>query len=382
MKIIYAKKFRFPNESANAIQALNMLEAFSACADQVCSFFSFDSSLAGAPESFLRTAYGREPGKLGAYTVAPPASRGLRYSLWLARHVISAKRTSLIYAREVSEARRALWFRHLHLPALPLFYEAHKFNLGNQDSPLCLEDKRKEINRFLSRVNGVIFIDKTLQEHAMEQFKFHAPSYVASAGVDVAMFSRRAAELPSSEVLVGYFGKMVEEKGVMLLAETLRFLPERYRIRFIGSVSENNKSILLRVAGAGASRVEFTGRVQHTELVKAMAGVHISVVPQILNDQIFSPLKLLESMAMGLPLVCTPIPHLKHALQDGKHALFAEDMSPEALAKAIKTLGDSPALMESMQRENRAYAEQFSWEKRAQGIVEFMRDVISKKMVR
>ena len=136
---------------------------------------------------------------------------------------------------------------------------------------------------------------------------------------------------------------------------------------------------LLSVAGEAASRIEFRGNVPQTALPRALEGVHISVIPLIHEGLFFSPLKLAESLAMGLPLVCTPIQHLKHRLQDGNHAIFAEAVSPQALARAICTLGESPDLMLRMQRENRAYAQQFSWEKRAQGIVEFMREVMEEQ---
>lgn len=381
MQIIYAKKFRFPTKSANAIQAVNMLAAFSACGLRVCSFFSFNESIADQ-EKFLLGAYGLNPDKLGTYISASQAMRGARYSLWLARSVLSAERESAIYAREGAEARRALYFRHLHRPKLPLFYEAHKFAFDERAAPAMLIQKQNEIRKFLAQLNGIVFIDQTLQEQAIEQFGLQVPSYVAPAGVDTDMFGQRRDAAPSSEVLIGYFGKMVEEKGVLLLAEALRFLPERYRIRFVGDISEKNKNLLLCAAGIASTRIELRGRVPQTELADAMDGVHISVIPSIHEGLFFSPLKLAESLAMGLPLVCTPIPHLRHSLQEETHAIFAENMTSEALAKAIQTVGDSPELMERMQRENRAYAQQFSWEKRAQGIVDFMREVMEKQLRR
>lgn len=377
MDIIYAKKFRFPNKSANVIQALNMLAAFSTCSRRVSSFFSFGENL-DSPDRFLRAYYGLDTDKFGDYTVAPRALRGLRYPLWLARRVMLADKESLVYAREETEVRRAGLFRHLHMPALPLFYEVHKFDFDAQGDFPQQEQRREDIRRLLSIVSGVVFVDQSLQEQAVAQFGLKVPAHIAPGGVDIDMFGRRKSVLPSSEVTVGYFGKISEEKGAMLLAAALRFLPEQYRLRFVGDARGKDKECLLTAAGDAAPRIELRDKVSQAHLAEAMEGVHISVIPVVNEGQFFSPLKRAESLAMGLPLVCTPIPHLKRVLQEGKHALFAEDITPEALAKAICTLGSSPALMESMQRENRAYAEQFSWQKRAQGIVDFMREVMKK----
>ena len=378
MHIIYAKKFRFPNNSANAIQAMNMLAAFSACDQQVYSFFSFNKTIDDR-EKFLQDVYGFDSRKLGMSTSVSQALRGARYSMWLAQRVLSADREVLIYVREGAEVRRALWFRHLRRPAPPLFYEVHKFDIDERAAPAEAAKRRKEVSKLLSQMSGIVFIDQTLYEQAIDQFGFKSPSYVAPAGVNTALFGQRRDAAPTSDVLVGYLGKMVEEKGVILLAEALRFLPERYRIRFVGDINEKNKELLLRAAGGASSRIELRGRVPQTELSAAMEGVHISVIPSIHEDLFFSPLKLAESLAMGLPLACTPISHLKHSLQEGKHAIFAESITPAALAKAIRTLGDSPELLGRMQRENRIYAQQFSWEKRARGIVEFMREVMEKQ---
>ena len=381
MNIIYAKKFRFPNGSANAIQALNMLAAFSTCARRVNSFFSFNKDL-GDPKTFLQTYSGRSFEQLGECVIAPRELRGVRYPLWLGRRILLAEKDSLIYAREETEVLRARLLRHLHAPALPLFYEVHKFDFGEQEGSLQKEKRRQELCKLLAGTSGVIFVDQALLDQAQAEFGLRAPAHIAPGGVDIGMFGRRRASLPSSEVLVGYFGKIDEEKGALLLARALRFLPDRYRIRFVGDISEKDRERLLHLAGDAVSRIELKDKVSQAHLADAMDGVHISVIPLINKEKFFSPLKRAESLAMGLPLVCTPIPHLRHVLQDGKHALFAEAVTPEALAKAIKTLGDSSALMERMQAENRAYAQQFSWEKRAQGIVEFMSDVIPGKQPR
>ncbi len=378
MNIIYAKKFRLPDGSANIIQGLNMLAAFSACPAQVHSFFSFDKQFDNT-ETFFSDIHGWTAGELGEHTTAPQTGRGVRYSWWLARCILLSEKESLIYTRENWAARQALRFRFLHLPPLPVFHEVHKFNFSMESITVSALRRRNKMCNLLARVAGVVFIDEGLQQLAREHLGLRTPSLVAPSGVDLSIFGQCPGASPSSEVLLGYFGKIAEEKGVMLLARALRFLPQQYRLRLVGDITEKDKNLLLGVAGEAATRIEFKERVAPILLGDAMQGVHISVIPFILENQFLSPLKLAESLAMGLPLVCTPVSHLKRRLEHGKHALFAEDMTPEALAKTIRTLGDSPELMERMQRENRAYAQQFSWEKRAQGIVEFMRDVMKKK---
>jgi glycosyltransferase involved in cell wall biosynthesis len=374
MHIIYAKHFRFPHTPANVIQGLNMLDAFSACSAQVHSFFSIDKNI-NYKEAFIHAV--REFGfeSLGDYTVVPKICRGLHYTLWLARHILSSGVQTVIYTRENSPVRQALRFRCLRHPPIPIFHEVHNFDFGLENPSLQDRRKQDELVRILAKINGVIFIDEGLQEQAREHLKLRVPSYVAPSGANISLFAKRRFPPLSSDILLGFFGKINEAKGVMLLARAMQFLPEQYRLRLVGNISEKDKNLLFKAAGAAVHRIELKERVVPALLAEAMQGVHISVIPSVAEEAFLSPLKLAESLAMGLPLVCMPMPHLKRILQEGKHALFAESTTAEALAKSIRVLGDSPVLMESMQRENRVYAEQFSWQKRAQGIMDFMQEV-------
>ena len=77
MNIIYAKKFSFPNESANALQGLNMLAAFSACSDRVYSFLSYAKNF-NSHDEFIRTIQASGVEEFGTYTVASNTLRGVR----------------------------------------------------------------------------------------------------------------------------------------------------------------------------------------------------------------------------------------------------------------------------------------------------------------
>jgi polysaccharide biosynthesis protein PslH len=65
--------------------------------------------------------------------------------------------------------------------------------------------------------------------------------------------------------------------------------------------------------------------------------------------------KMLEAMALGVPVVATPVCGHGLQLEAGKQILFAD--SPEQFASAIDLLLDNPALREKLIRGGRAYVE-------------------------
>lgn len=372
MNILYAKKFRFPDDSANMIQGLHMVEAFERCGIPTSAFLSFAPNLS-LPPLFLKEKYGINPDYFQKATFTTQKMRGAHYLLWLFQHILTFEKTT-VYTREGTEARRLALLRHLRHPALPHFHEVHKYDIDFSSKAVEEKRKIKSLATLFSKVNGLIFIDETLQEQAQNNLHLTVPSCVAPSGVNLSCFEGRPTALPGQEILIGYFGKIVAQKGVNLLLESFRLLPPSYHLRLVGKTEEKDRSLLLSLAGEAASRVQFTGHVDHAHLADAMKGVHISVIPSVSKTQFLSPLKLAESLAMGLPIVCTPLPHIQRLLEEGKHAVFAPDISPAGLADALIKLGSSPEKLAGMSQENRSYAHAFSWEARARRIIRFMEE--------
>ena len=74
------------------------------------------------------------------------------------------------------------------------------------------------------------------------------------------------------------------------------------------------------------------------------------------------PNVLLEGMASGTPLVASAVAGIPQAVRDGSEALLVAERDPEALAKAILDLLDSPKRREELGRAARSRAQGvFDW---------------------
>jgi glycosyltransferase involved in cell wall biosynthesis len=149
--------------------------------------------------------------------------------------------------------------------------------------------------------------------------------------VDVAAIEPVVPDVAAQRALfVGNFSYEPNRNG-------LRFLLDEVLPRVWAQLPEAR----LRLVGAGLEqppsddpRVEALGFVD--DLADAYAGVSAAVVPLLQGGG--TPLKFVEALAYGLPIVATPRAAAGLAVRDGEHCLLAEgaDAYADALARVLR----------------------------------------------
>ncbi|PIZ49160.1 glycosyl transferase family 1, partial [Candidatus Woesebacteria bacterium CG_4_10_14_0_2_um_filter_39_14] len=85
-----------------------------------------------------------------------------------------------------------------------------------------------------------------------------------------------------------------------------------------------------------------------------------------------SPLKLFEYMASGRPIIASDLPALREILNDKNALFFKPDDAPD-LARAIKMLKSSQMLGYHLSQQALADVQQYTWQKRAKNILNFIK---------
>lgn len=98
-------------------------------------------------------------------------------------------------------------------------------------------------------------------------------------------------------------------------------------------------------------RVRFCGWTDGAKLAGLMASADALVLPS--HDEGL-PLVILEALAQGLPVVCTPVGEIAACLQDGRHALFVPPGDAVGLARALARLLGDATLREQLALEGRS----------------------------
>jgi glycosyltransferase involved in cell wall biosynthesis len=80
-------------------------------------------------------------------------------------------------------------------------------------------------------------------------------------------------------------------------------------------------------------------------------------------EQGCAPLKILESMAGGVPVVASDLPAVREILTDGRHGRLVPPDRPAELARALRILLEYPGLRAQMGEEGRrAIMDNLSWD--------------------
>jgi glycosyltransferase involved in cell wall biosynthesis len=136
--------------------------------------------------------------------------------------------------------------------------------------------------------------------------------------------------------------------GAIQLVEAVKQLHVRglhsFRGIFVGDGPERPAAM----AAAGADpRFVFAGAVPHDDMPATLGAADIGVAPfdiarhpPLALGFYWSPLKVFEYMASGLPVVAPSLPRLRELVADGVEGRLYEPATPDALANALAALTD------------------------------------------
>lgn len=120
-----------------------------------------------------------------------------------------------------------------------------------------------------------------------------------------------------------------------------------------------------------AARTEFVGAVDPVDVPLLLSKGSIATAPYpFLENFYFSPLKLYEYMAAGLPSVASDIGQVPEIVQHGRNGLLYEPGDDQALCRALETLVMSSELRGQLGRQARLDARsQHSWDRVAASVL-------------
>jgi glycosyltransferase involved in cell wall biosynthesis len=188
---------------------------------------------------------------------------------------------------------------------------------------------------------------------------------------------RRSLGIGEADVAVLFSGSFRPWHGVHVVEAAARRLRERRDLHFV-----------LVGGGAGGQGDGFTGRrlgsVAYERMPEVVASADIGLAPydpsrlkQLRLGFYWSPLKIFEYMASGLPTVTIPRSPLTEIVREGVEGLHVPPGSPEALAAAVAKLADDAPLRARMGASARArVVERYSWERHCEQIEAVLRRIV------
>jgi len=203
---------------------------------------------------------------------------------------------------------------------------------------------------------------------------------VAPDAVDLEQFSipqtkieaRTRLGFVADDKIVLYTGHLYSWKGADTLAQAGRLLQNGAGLYFLGGTEKDIVSFKEKYAEIKS--VHILGRKPHHEMPMYMRAADILTIPNSAKEDISrfytSPMKLFEYMASGTPIIASNLPSLREVLDDSRAYFFMPD-DPENLAHAIDMVFNNYEEAKTKASKALELAGEYSWEKRARGILNF-----------
>jgi glycosyltransferase involved in cell wall biosynthesis len=271
-----------------------------------------------------------------------------RYSLESGPALAAARRFDIPFLLEVNA---------------PLVDEAVRFRGLTDPEPL-----RKREHRLLRSADAVIVVSEALRRHAVANGAAPERVRVIPNGVDQEMFDRangkairRRLNL-EGQVVVGFVGSLKPWHGVRELIEAFIRLPRSASLLLVGDGPERPAIAAAVETPKVSDRVRMIGRIAHAEVPAYLHAMDIGVAPYQRQPAFyFSPLKVVEYLAAGLPVVASAQGELGDLI--GPAGVVVTPGSVDALAVALCRLVSNRSLRSSMSGCARAQVAERSWDR-------------------
>ncbi|MFN9785724.1 MAG: glycosyltransferase [Planctomycetia bacterium] len=181
-------------------------------------------------------------------------------------------------------------------------------------------------------------------------------------GIDLESFQPRGVERDANHVLC--VARLVEKKGFPVLVRALRLLADRgfeARATFVGE-GEDRAKIEAEIARCGmGAKIALTGALDQQKVRDLMARATVMALPCVIGEdgnRDALPTTLIESLAMGLPCISTPVVGIPEILDGGRCGVIVPEEDDAAVAEAVESLCKDAARRAELARLGRARAEQ------------------------
>lgn len=245
--------------------------------------------------------------------------------------------------------------------------------------------------KIMRRADHVIAVSDAIKDFVLSYGVPAKKVTVVPNGVDVAKFHPHANGSAVRERfgltgkrVIGFVGSLKIWHGLDFLLDGFARVTERFPNAALLIVGEGPAmpDLRARVAREGLTRqVILTGRVAHAGVPDYLAAMDLAVAPYpALPDFYFSPLKVVESQAVGLPVVAPRLGQLTSLIRDGDTGVLYDAGNLDQFVGVLIALLDDPARLQAMGQHAAAWArENFRWERAVRDATQVMANLVRPK---
>jgi glycosyltransferase involved in cell wall biosynthesis len=206
-----------------------------------------------------------------------------------------------------------------------------------------------------------------------------------SNGAELPHTLERPAEAPAQYIV--YFGALQSWQGVDVLLKAFRIIAERYPalqlVICASTKSRHSKDYLKFARNLGLEeRVQWLYQLKKRDLYAWVHHALFSVAPlKACSRNIVqgcSPLKILESMALGTPVLASDLPAVREIIWNNHLGLLFRPDRPAELARAMRLWIEQQAQWEALRPQVRSHIEKhYSWADKKAALIKVYEGLLS-----
>lgn len=174
-------------------------------------------------------------------------------------------------------------------------------------------------------------VKKMTESYSKKRF---GKTHIFPSGTNADVF-KPGLQKPGTELTMFYHGSITENRGVGNVLNALEQSELKIKWIVAGTGDENIINKL-----KAAQFVEYLGKLPYNEIPEHINQCDFTIIPlpDILWWRVSSPLKLMEYMACGKPIVLTDMEAHRNVIKDDSGVVWLKDMSSESIIDAIRNM--------------------------------------------
>ncbi|MGF1541038.1 MAG: glycosyltransferase family 4 protein [Pleurocapsa sp.] len=255
------------------------------------------------------------------------------------------------------------------------------------NAPLILEQEKHRglvdkaaaeaiARRVFEAASTIIAVSREVKEYVSQYVRDAETIKVIPNGVNPQRFKLNLPVKNTKQFTVGFVGSLKPWHGLPVLIEAFAAFHQQHpqaRLLIVGDGKERDRLTQMIAEKNLAPAVHFTGAVSPEAVPYWLSQMDVAVAPYPHSDDFyFSPLKVYEYMAAGLPVIASHIGQIPEVIEDRVNGLLIPPGDEAALANALEYLWRSPLLRRRLGDSARSkILQHHTWEKVAEKILGF-----------
>ena len=237
------------------------------------------------------------------------------------------------------------------------------------------DQKRGELERkFFTRIDGIVAITSdqlSLYKKALPELR----GLVAPLGVKtLTMLNTVEVEARRKRRVVAYIGHLMRSKGIPRMLSVAEALSkENIRLAIFGGTPAEAKQLRASTE-ISEYNISITSFLPPTEMFQVLADTAsigiVALEDNFFNRHLTCPVKALDFLALGMPVVASDLPSTRNVLGDA--ALYFPANNSKLMTEQIGKLLNNVDVYRNLSDKVRARAQLLNWESRAKGLIDWV----------